>query len=338
MSLTKERSFYLDNVKSVLIFFVVIGHFAEVAITKSDIFKAMFLWIYSFHMPLFIFLSGYLSKGSVRDKEKNKKRVTEYLFLYFLLNFVLFIGKALDNEKSSFNLLDETGVPWYLLSVAIMHLVSYHLQKLNQKTIIIFSIILAIFTGYDKEIGDFFAISRTIVFFPFFLFGQSFSENSFKKLYSSKPSKVSAFAILFFTIAVYYLFTDKIFLVRPLLTGRNPYSSLNDSIEFFGPALRIALYLVAILIGLSILSLVPKCSLGYFTKIGKRTLPIYFFHRIIIYGFDGLGLYELMQDKIGSFPGNLSWLILGILCTVILSLPIFEKPFILWNRALYKNK
>lgn len=337
MSLTKERSFYLDNVKSVLIFFVVIGHFAEVAISHSDIFKSMFLWLYSFHMPLFIFITGYLSKNTINDKEKTKKRVIEYIFLYFLLNFILFIGKALDNEKSSFNLLDETGVPWYLLSVATMYIISYILRNYNQKVIIVFAIVLALFTGYDKEIGDFLSLSRTIVFLPFFLIGQNFSEDTLMKLSTNKKIKFVSVFIILLSLCIYYIFPDEIIIIRPLLTGRNAYSSLNDSIEFLGPLLRFLIYLIATVVGSAILSIIPNCNLKYFSEIGKRTLPIYFFHRIVIYGLVGLKLYDFLQDKAGSFLDNLIWLTLSVLCTIILSLPIFEKPFIIWNKHLYKN-
>lgn len=337
-AIKKERSFYIDNVKSVLIFFVVIAHFAEVAISHSDIFKSMFLWLYSFHMPLFIFITGYLSKNTISNKEKTKKRIIEYFFLYFLLNFVLFIGKALDREKSSFNLFDETGVPWYLLSVAIMYLISFLLQNYNQKTIFIFAIVLALFTGYDKEIGDWFALSRTIVFFPFFLIGQNVNEDILFNLTTNKKIKFCSIIIILFSILIYFVFPDKIMLLRPLLTGRNAYSSLNDSIEFWGPALRLIVYLIAIILSVAILSIIPKCNLRYFSEIGRRTLPIYFFHRVILYSFSGLNIYGILQSKAGTFFDNFIWLVLAVFCTIILSLPIFEKPFVLWNKVLYKNK
>ena len=58
----RERNRMLDSLKGFAIFLVVLGHviqtvFAPDSYDSNVIFKI----IYSFHMPLFIFISGYLS-------------------------------------------------------------------------------------------------------------------------------------------------------------------------------------------------------------------------------------------------------------------------------------
>ena len=136
MSLTKERSFYLDNVKSVLIFFVVIGHFAEVAVSHSDIFKSLFLWLYTFHMPLFIFITGYLSKNLINNKERVLKKSFEYFTLYFFLNIFIFFTRYFAEGHKTFYILKESSVPWYLLAISIMILASYFLRNINPKVIV----------------------------------------------------------------------------------------------------------------------------------------------------------------------------------------------------------
>ena len=51
-----------DNLKCVLIFLVVVGHFVNQFEDESSIMRSISFFIYSFHMPLFIFLSGLLEK------------------------------------------------------------------------------------------------------------------------------------------------------------------------------------------------------------------------------------------------------------------------------------
>ena len=69
--MTKERNIYVDNLKGLLIILVVVGHFTDIAIDEgSEALKSLFLIIYSFHMPLFIFINGLLCKNIVRDKTK----------------------------------------------------------------------------------------------------------------------------------------------------------------------------------------------------------------------------------------------------------------------------
>ena len=50
-NLTKKRLNYLDYAKGIGILLVVLGHIYN---------NSVKLWIYSFHMPLFFIISGYL--------------------------------------------------------------------------------------------------------------------------------------------------------------------------------------------------------------------------------------------------------------------------------------
>ena len=57
-----KRIYKWDNLKCFLIVMVVIGHFVNQYAPISNTMKSLSLFIYSFHMPLFIFLSGLLQK------------------------------------------------------------------------------------------------------------------------------------------------------------------------------------------------------------------------------------------------------------------------------------
>ena len=48
-----------DHAKLTLIFLVVLGHLIEPFIVKSRMLEGVFNFIYVFHMPAFIFISGY---------------------------------------------------------------------------------------------------------------------------------------------------------------------------------------------------------------------------------------------------------------------------------------
>lgn len=57
----KTRDTYWDSLKFVLIFLVVLGHMIEPYITSSKVILAVYNFIYLFHMPLFVFVSGRFS-------------------------------------------------------------------------------------------------------------------------------------------------------------------------------------------------------------------------------------------------------------------------------------
>lgn len=62
VSRNTKRIYKWDNLKCFLIVMVVIGHFVNQYAPISNTMKSLSLFIYSFHMPLFIFLSGLLQK------------------------------------------------------------------------------------------------------------------------------------------------------------------------------------------------------------------------------------------------------------------------------------
>lgn len=57
----KERLFF-DNARAILILLVVFGHMLQPYTSGDKYLSALYLVIYSFHMPTFLFISGYFAK------------------------------------------------------------------------------------------------------------------------------------------------------------------------------------------------------------------------------------------------------------------------------------
>ena len=77
----KERSPLFDNMKMVLIILVVFGHALE-EISLEHEYGIIRACIYSFHMPVFIFISGYFSGGGAQAKAKKLLLIVGYLISY----------------------------------------------------------------------------------------------------------------------------------------------------------------------------------------------------------------------------------------------------------------
>ena len=80
----KERSPLFDNMKMVLIILVVFGHALE-EISLEHEYGIIRACIYSFHMPGFIFISGYFSG---RGTSKSKKIIVNCGIPYFIFNTI----------------------------------------------------------------------------------------------------------------------------------------------------------------------------------------------------------------------------------------------------------
>lgn len=55
----KERDYLWDNIKAFLILTVVVGHFLPALAFDTALGEMVTFWIFTFHMPAFIFVSGF---------------------------------------------------------------------------------------------------------------------------------------------------------------------------------------------------------------------------------------------------------------------------------------
>lgn len=80
--MTRERLFYIDNIKGLLIILVVLGHSIQAAGLGIET-NLINRFIYSFHMPAFMAISGFLSYNcKLTDcKVLIKKRLGVYFYL-----------------------------------------------------------------------------------------------------------------------------------------------------------------------------------------------------------------------------------------------------------------
>ena len=84
MNQQAERDFHIDNIKGILIFLVVLGHMlGYLQETHSTFATGVRTFIYFFHMPGFIFMSGYLAK-SFPAKEYKAEKLLSFAWLYLL--------------------------------------------------------------------------------------------------------------------------------------------------------------------------------------------------------------------------------------------------------------
>ena len=101
---TKEQeipySYLVDNIKIFLIFLVVFNHIIAFQLVKADQ-VVRFVWygITIFHMPAFIFISGYLSKKP-QDVMKNVKNLLIPYILGYTLTWAaqIWLGNRMDYE------------------------------------------------------------------------------------------------------------------------------------------------------------------------------------------------------------------------------------------------
>ncbi len=91
-----QRLYKFDNIRFLLMFLVILGHLLEVI--HSEVGSQLYRVIYSFHMPLFIFVSGYFAKYDRR------KILINFIYPYLLFqSLYCFFFRPDGEEKSDCN-------------------------------------------------------------------------------------------------------------------------------------------------------------------------------------------------------------------------------------------
>ena len=132
-----HRIEWIDIARGITIILVCLGH--------RDIPTGLTKWIYTFHMPAFFFISGYVTKydgisfGAFM-KKKLKGLVIPYLSLgavYILLEFLYAMAFHKDFQIVSMltNLLKghSIGSGWFIVALLVVELLSFALHHLDWK-------------------------------------------------------------------------------------------------------------------------------------------------------------------------------------------------------------
>ena len=178
----KQRIDYIDRMKGMAIFLVVMGHVYGMAFAQSD--DVAYRVISSFHMPLFMFLSGLVACSGVITPFWNLKKLSRKLRglvlplivfgMCFTMTWVSDFGSGLKCFLESPN---KNGY-WYLMTLAVFY-VSLSIYRLNFKQKWYIDVVLAIaiwggmFTLWKNtaQTKDYFCMLNCGNFYPFFILG-----------------------------------------------------------------------------------------------------------------------------------------------------------------------
>lgn len=262
----EQRNYKIDNIKAILIFLVVFGHLLELVSTKQ-----VYLIIYSFHMPAFIFVTGYYAKFRPR------KILLELIMPYILFQTLyLFFDGYIKGEPVALQYTKPYWLVWYLLTIIIYYLLLPVIKTDNLKQrwiIVILSIAVSLLAGYDDTIGYYMSLSRTLVFLPFFVLGNYIGDNQIPNIVFKK--RYAKAAILFgIVISSYYIITAQI--SAAMLYGSYSYEGAG-----FGLPKRATLLIIAWIWILTLFNFVPNIKIPVFSEWGKGTFSVFLIHGFI---------------------------------------------------------
>ena len=170
-----------------MIFLVVLGHLLQPYTSEDKFLQALYLLIYSFHMPTFLFISGYFAKNLDKPNYLEKlQKITSSLcniFAFFSL-YYYFTGKEDAIQLDPFNPVLHCG----FYSPFFFHVVLVIVRRYNPYIVLFISILVSVLAGFSGNIDSYMSISRTIVFFPIFFIGHLVTQSHTEKLRNKNGS------------------------------------------------------------------------------------------------------------------------------------------------------
>ena len=280
------RNSYYDNSKCILIFLVVLGHLLEPSINESNFTKSIFIFIYIFHMPCFIFTTGYFSK--IKNWKETFKDSFKFLTIYLCVQILfIYFTKLIHIVKYNWTIITSYYVYWYIFAMVVWKIMLKLSEKINIKIIFIFSLIIGLAIGLIDNVGTKFSLSRIFVFFPFFILGYYFRINNLN-IKNIIKNRYFSFSILIISFIVILL---KSRLIRySWLYCFSSYHDLNVA-QFNGILYRCGIYIIQFILLFSVFSLIPSKK-EKFTFIGSHTLSIYLIHGFIVKLILVIGFYK----------------------------------------------
>lgn len=306
------RNANLDGLKFFLIFLVVFGH---IDYAGRDV---LYRIIYSFHMPLFLAVSGYCT--SIKSWDNTLKSVGRIFRVYVLFAFIILIRTYYRNDKCLPEDFWITPPLWYLEVIMLYRIVikaiNGRLNLLSWRAVLC-SFIVGFLIGFVPF--DFFAFQRIFAFFPFFHLGYCYKHNAsmFKalidKLDNGDNNRVIiglSFIVVGILLAIY---SPSPFIPKYHYQGLK--GVLGCIYKYFG----------AIVMSIGLLVLLYK-KMHVMSEWGRYTLQIYVLHGFV------LSLIYLIQAGLGLETN----FFLALLYTVIVIVVIVQLSKLRISKYLFE--
>ena len=221
----KERINWIDWMKAWCMTVVVFDH------TPHDSSPFLLQFLAGTNLASFFFISGYLKKPSVSQKESLKKYFYCLIIPYFIYNAIFYpywigktfieqgefpsftdclkpiIGTLLGQLDSSFSC-QLNGVTWFLISIFIMHWITdiCNRQKKGKVYMLIISGVAMFLYGLNKytHFAPYLPFHGLVRCIPFFFLGNLLHQSSYLKETNLKKDSITGISALTLSLILFY--------------------------------------------------------------------------------------------------------------------------------------
>lgn len=317
-----KRDPFFDTARFGLILLVVVGHSLAYLKADSPTAESLYRFIYAFHMPAFIFLTGYLSRNFVWD-ERGIRRTVETLIVpailfetvsqWYLLTYT--------DESFTYNPFVTQWLGWFLWAMVGWRILTPLFRSLRYP--ILTSIILSLAAGFFT-LPNVVGIPKIVGFLPFYVLGLMWTQKRFDR-FTSNAFKAGSAVVMGTGLAVAFLIPFDAFPTTVLLWKRAYSDPLLGASVLEGLAYRTVLLGIGIILTLAYCALVSRRE-SRFSIMGTRTLYCYLIHGFGVLIAYNAGMYDFLPA--GAFGVIVTILVASAWALLLLTKPVSKlfKP------------
>ncbi|CAM5691491.1 Acyltransferase 3 domain-containing protein OS=Streptomyces alboniger OX=132473 GN=CP975_11900 PE=4 SV=1 [Streptomyces alboniger] len=310
----KQRDAFFDNAKYLAIVLVAMAHAWEPLTDHSRTAEALYMTVYTFHMPAFILISGYFSRSFDMRADRLKRLVTGVAVPYviFEVAYTLFKRWADDDPGQPISLLDPWYLTWFLVALFVWRL-TVPLWKIVRWPVPL-ALAITMLAVISPDIGDDLDLQRVLQFMPFFVLGLFMKPEHFQLM---RRREVRILSVPVFAAAVLLAYW-----AAPRMTSVWFYR--RDSAQELGVPWWVGIVMTLALFGCSVVltacffAWVPRRRM-WFTVLGAGTLYGYLLHGFLAKGSRFWGWfedYEWLHRPFGElFVTAVAATVVTLLCT-----------------------
>ena len=271
----------LDNAKMALVVLVVVGH-AWTLLPDSDVTAHFYDFLYAWHVPAFVFVTGYLSRGFGYTRPRMWALFRTVVVPYLLFETALALFRIYVGGEELSGLFQDPHWPmWYLAALFFWRLLTPVFRPLPAGLVV--AVAVSLVAGMYA--GDTLDIARVLGLLPFFVMGLKATPERLEVL-RRRPVQLAA-VFVFVGIWVLTTWTDS-WASTEWLYYRSRYDEMGYGDDLSALLTRGLVLAVGTLGAWAFVALVPRVG-GWFSRMGAFTLVVYLFHGFAVKGADYAG-------------------------------------------------
>ena len=290
--MASRRDPWFDNAKMALVTLVVLGH-SWVLLPDSALVEHLYDFLYAWHVPAFVLVTGYLSRSFSYTRARLWSLVRTVAVPYVLFEAGIALFRIHVGGEQLEDLWRDPHWPmWFLSALFFWRLLTPVLRGLwgGLAVAVAVSLVAGLYAGDTLD------VARILGLLPFFVMGLKATPERLELLRARWVQVVSVGVL----VGIWFLTarTDQ-WAATEWLYYRARYDELDvsDSRAFLT---RASLLVLGTLGAWAFLALVPRVG-GWFTRMGSATLVVYLFHGFAVKGagYAGWGGFTEQHPALG---------------------------------------